>query len=129
MFKYTIGNGITIRFPGKPSEEIRAMLKANGFRWQPRAQEWFRGRVSGAADFLTALDRRMNPDRPDGACWCCGDARGFFRPEGPATPVYCDDCNKARLEQMANARRGRCDDDPIGVDRLWEDSCRDRCGL
>jgi hypothetical protein len=36
------GNRIQIIFPSKPSEEIRAILKHNGFRWSPRNMAWQR---------------------------------------------------------------------------------------
>ncbi|MCH7761621.1 DUF3560 domain-containing protein, partial [candidate division TA06 bacterium] len=29
-------NRVQVRFPGKPSEEVRSRLKSNGFRWSPR---------------------------------------------------------------------------------------------
>jgi len=83
--------GVTVCFPDRPNAEILAMLKANGFRWNPADRIWHRRAVSGAADFLTALDRKLNPARPDGACWKCGRP-GRFRNYGAATPVYCDDC-------------------------------------
>ena len=112
--------GVIVRFPdGRPPADVLAMLKANGFRWSPGGKFWFRRTVSGAADFLAALDRKCNPGRPDGACWRCQAPEGFFRPQGAATPVYCDACHKA-----LNA--------PPQTDRFdldYEDQCRDTCGL
>ena len=35
-------NRVQILFPGKPSDEIRARLKSNGFRWSPTAGAWQR---------------------------------------------------------------------------------------
>lgn len=35
-------NRVQMIFPGKPSEEIRARLKSNGFRWSPTAGAWQR---------------------------------------------------------------------------------------
>src|SRR5207249_3805182 len=89
-FTHRIGPDMRIRFSDKPDVTIRGMLKANGFRWSPAGREWWRARVAGAADFLAALDRAIHPRRPDGACWRCNAAEGFFRPQGAATPVYCD---------------------------------------
>jgi len=121
-FKSTIGqDGVRVAFSEKPPDAIRSILKANGFRWQPGAGHWWRRRVAGSADFLTALERRVNPGKPDGACWECGAPEGFFRPQGAAAPVYCDACH-ARHEQPA----------PMGgidVDLAYEDACRDACGL
>ena len=37
----TAKNGIEISFPGKPSEEIRTSLKANGFRWGKFNKVWY----------------------------------------------------------------------------------------
>jgi hypothetical protein len=120
--------GVIVRFPdGKPPADVLAMLKASGFRWSPGAKLWFRRTISGAADFLAALDRKCNPGRPDGACWTCGEP-GYFRPEGAATPVYCDACHAEhrRLHEERAAKREN-HDDPI--DRMYEDQCRDVCGL
>jgi hypothetical protein len=124
--------GVTIRFSDKPAAEIRAMLKANDFRWSPSDQSWNRRGVTGAADFLAALDRKLNPGRPDGACWNCKAPGGFFRPDGPATPVYCAACWQAILDQRAaesatRRRRGRRHDDPL--DLAYEDRCAEACGF
>jgi hypothetical protein len=132
-FKYSIARGcVSLRFDAKPSEDIRAALKANGFRWSPGEGIWWRRKVTGSADFLTWLEKACNPGRPDGACWDCGDARGFFRGYGAATPVYCDACEKTHREAERAAwaaAKTRCPDDPMGVDTLYEDTCRDQCGL
>jgi hypothetical protein len=115
-FTHSIGPDVRIRFSAKPDEGVRAMLKANGFRWSPSAGLWWRRRITGAADFLTALDRRLNPDRPDGACWACKAPNGFFRPQGAFTPVFCDDCWRRRQQ-------------PDSTDLAYEDGCREACGL
>jgi hypothetical protein len=119
QFTYHIESSDTrITFPAKPSEAIRALLKGAGFRWSPSAGCWWRRGCKGAADFNTALDRKLNPGRPDGACWKCQSPHGFFRPQGAATPVYCDTCH---------AEHGKTDYD--GFDLDYEDRCRDACGL
>src|SRR5947207_7456509 len=87
---------VSVMFTAKPEERLRSMLKANGFRWSPRGGFWWRRRVEGFADFLAALDWAINPNRPDGACWDCKSPQGFFRPQGAATPVYCDQCHAKR---------------------------------
>lgn len=115
-FSHSIGPDLRITFSEKPPEPIRALLKGAGFRWSPGAGCWWRRGVRGAADFLAALDRRLNPGKPDGACWSCQAPEGFFRANGPATPVYCDACWK-RMKQ------------PDAFDLAYEDSCRDACGL
>ena len=118
QFTHSIGPDTRITFPSKPAAEIRAMLKRAGFRWSPSAGCWWRRGCKGAADFIGALDRKMNPDRPDGACWRCQSPQGFFRPQGAATPVYCDQCHKA----LTATQRDRFDLD-------YEDRCRGACGL
>ena len=98
-FRHEISRGnVTLTFPEKPSEQVRSILKAHGFRWNPTAGQWWRARVTGAADVIGAIDRALNPDRPDGACWKCGQP-GRFRPRGAATPVYCDACAAASAQQ------------------------------
>jgi hypothetical protein len=87
-----------ITFSEKPPEDVRAMLKANGFRWSP-AGMWWRSKAEGAADFLAALDRKIGPRRPDGNCWRCQSPEGYFRPRGAATPVWCDACAAAVAER------------------------------
>jgi len=124
-FKSYIGQGgVRLSFSDKPPEAIRSILKANGFRWQPPLAPavpgyWWRRGTAGAADFLTALERRVNPAKPDGACWSCQAPNGFFRPQGAAAPVLCDACHAKRQDRP----------DPMGVDGAFEDRCRDTCGL
>lgn len=99
-------SGVTIAFADKPSDGIRSALKANGFRWSPAGQVWWRRRVTGAADLITYLDRIMHPDRPDGNCWSCGQP-GKFRPRGAATPVLCNACHAIDIAHDASAKGGR----------------------
>jgi hypothetical protein len=122
-------DGVTIRFPSKPDEDIRAALKAAGFRWSSGGY-WWRRKVVGTADFLTALEKRLNPGVPDGACHQCGDERGFWRSWAACTFLYCDECWKAYRDQReGQTSKHRCHDDPMGVDTLYEDQCRQQCGL
>jgi hypothetical protein len=97
--------GVTVQFADRPSSDILAMLKANGFRWNPADKLWHRRKVAGAADFLTALDRALNPNHPDGACWQCGKP-GRFRNYGAASPVLCDYC--ASQGGACSALAARC---------------------
>ncbi|HLW66359.1 MAG TPA: hypothetical protein VKS79_13680 [Gemmataceae bacterium] len=113
-----VASEVRIAFNEKPDERIRSMLKANGFRWSPVAGLWWRRRVTGAADFLAALDRAISPRRPDGVCWRCQAPEGFFRPYGAATPVYCDACHAALSAPKIDR-----------IDLEYEDRCRDACGL
>ena len=43
-----------------------------------------------------------------------------------ATPVHCDACHAAVMQQVDLASERA---DPMGVDRAYEDSCRNACGL
>lgn len=127
QFTYTIGPDTRIAFPSKPSEAIRAILKGAGFRWSPSTACWWRRGCQGAADFIAALDRAMNPGRPDGACWRCTSPQGFFRPQGAATPIYCDACHA-----QAKAGKGPLGTEDGAFDRFdldFEDRCRATCGL
>jgi hypothetical protein len=123
-----IGGGIVrISFESKPPATIRDALKRNKFRWYGACQEWQARVWNGAADFLGWLEKAMNPGKPDGACWVCQSAEGFFRPEGAATPVRCNECqaevNRAKKELE------RQESDYLNVDRQYEDDCARRCGL
>ena len=96
---YSFMGGATIWFDTKPPDDVRQILRAHGFRWRPASQRWWRRRVRGAANVLGAVEKALAPKRPDGRpvkpdgkCWRCGDADGWFRSYGPATPVYCDAC-------------------------------------
>jgi hypothetical protein len=51
-------NRVQIVFDGKPSEEIRKKLKANGFRWSPKKQVWQRQRNTN----VVALAKRLVAD-------------------------------------------------------------------
>lgn len=91
--------GVSVEFDSKPCERVRSILKASGFRWNGRI--WNRRRVKGAADVLDAIRKAIEPKRPDGRpvrpdgpCWTCKAADGYFRNRGAAAPVLCDRCAK-----------------------------------
>lgn len=44
-----VGKWVWIDFPTKPSAEIRASLKAMGFRWSHRRQQWANSCKAGAS--------------------------------------------------------------------------------
>ena len=102
---WQISGGVRVRFSARPPETVLSMLKASGFRWCRALGEWTRQRTAGAADLLERIDRALDPDRPDGACWHCG-APGRFRNRGAATPVFCDACNELDLESRNQTGRG-----------------------
>jgi hypothetical protein len=113
-YEVSFTGGVTIRFPAKPVDAVRSLLKAHGFRFV--RGEWYRRSARGAADMLARLDRILEPGKPDGACWKCNNPRGFFRPHGPFTPVYCDACHAAL-------------NTPDPSDLAYEDQCARACGL
>jgi hypothetical protein len=117
-FKHCIGPDTRLTFSDKPDAAIRALLKGAGFRWAPSGGFWWRRGVRGAADFIGALEKRIGPRRPDGACWRCQAPDGFFRPQGAATPVYCDQCHQALTAPQSDR-----------FDLDYEDRCRGACGL
>jgi len=98
-FTHQFGPGayMSLKFSGKPSEAVRAVLKSWGCRWSPASGEWWRGKVSGGADLVEAvrkcIDREAGIRRPDGACWICKAEAGFFRNRGAAAPLWCDACD------------------------------------
>ena len=85
--KYTIATGqVTVSFDQKPPAEALAILKAHGFRWNRNSRSWWRRKVTGAADIIGDIQKRIEPKRPDGSCWGCGSPEGYFRARGAATP-------------------------------------------
>jgi hypothetical protein len=139
-FTYSIGPDVRIRFSAKPDDRIRSMLKYNGFRWSPGAGLWWRRRISGAADFLSALDLALNGPRK-AKCWMCGSPDGHFRSEGAATPVRCDECQAKFIAQreavtgthenlrLPSGKSTFVHSHPDRSDLDYEDRCRDACGL
>ena len=103
--EWQIAAGVRVRFSARPPDAVLALLRVNGFRWCRPSGEWTRRRVVGTADLLGRIDRMLNPDRPDGACWKCG-APGRFRNRGAATPVFCDDCDSLDVESRNLTGRG-----------------------
>jgi hypothetical protein len=91
-FTYRIGPDVQIQFNEKPPANVRACLKAHGFSWSPRAGLWWRRKVTGAAEVLEGLRRLIEPRKPVAPCWTCKNSDGYFRNEGAATPVRCDQC-------------------------------------
>jgi hypothetical protein len=90
--------GVEISFDAKPSAAIRSALKYQGFRWSPAAQTWSAQRwTSAGVEAIENMERRERGERrpPDGTCWKCKAAPGWFRPFGAATPVYCDACHES----------------------------------
>lgn len=110
------------KFAEKPPEAIRNILKGYGYRWSPAGQVWYAHRATGYANCCAALDAyiRIQSGAPDGQCWECQSPQGFFRNYGAATPVYCDACH---------AKHNKPTSPFIDVDRLYEDSCAEQCGL
>lgn len=98
-YRITFVRGIEFWFSEKPSEPVRSLLKSAGFRWDPRDACW---RIRGGIDvdaFCKRLDKLTDPDapaKPDAPCWTCGDSNGFFRKQGPFTPIYCNACHEVR---------------------------------
>ena len=55
-------NGIELYFDGKPSEEIREVLKANGFRWAKFNKAWYTKDTSKARDFIQSFTGSSSED-------------------------------------------------------------------
>ena len=134
--KWEISCGtVRVSFDARPPAEVIAMLKSAGFRWNPPGKFWWRKKISGSGDFITALEKQVqriaDPNRPDGDCWRCGKP-GKFRNYGAATPVYCDDCEHARRESEARSHPSHDNssvEDRACGDWAYEDRCAEQCGL
>ena len=53
-------NGLQLHFPSKPSEEIRAELKAAGWRWSFRNGCWYHRDTPANQDFAERFVARLN---------------------------------------------------------------------
>lgn len=88
----------TFTFDGKPSEEVRGILKRNGFRWSPSCGYWWRRGVPGSVEISEAIHKVENRGKPDGNCHKCGQP-GRWRQYAARTYLYCDDCNAELTSQ------------------------------
>lgn len=95
-----------IRFPAKPSDAVRSMLKSHGARWNPRASVWYLSRGHFSPSFVAALTHAVNGTVPEpdySPCWQCKGDKGIMRNHGPSAPVYCDACYvPIKAEREAN---------------------------
>jgi prefoldin subunit 5 len=51
-------NRVMLLFDGKPGEEIRTLLKANGFKWSPTREAWIRG-LNNAGIYHASVVRKV----------------------------------------------------------------------
>jgi len=58
-------NGLQLHFPAKPSEEIRAELKAAGWRWSFRNGCWYHRDTPANLDFAERFVARLNAGAAD----------------------------------------------------------------
>lgn len=58
----TESNRINLYFDGKPEEEVRRVLKSNGFRWSPSFSCWTRQLTNEAEHSLERIKRELNID-------------------------------------------------------------------
>ncbi|HEV2327635.1 MAG TPA: hypothetical protein VGY56_02475 [Verrucomicrobiae bacterium] len=56
----TAKNGLQLHFPGKPSDEIRAELKAAGWRWSFKNGYWYHRDIPANRDFAERFIIRLN---------------------------------------------------------------------
>jgi len=56
----TSSNRINLYFEGKPEEDVRNVLKRNGFRWSPKFTCWTRQMTSEAESSLRRIKKELN---------------------------------------------------------------------
>jgi len=76
-------DGIELRFPNKPSDEIRSRLKSHGWRWSRFSSCWYKRYSQGEMNFATSLASDARPpgcapatelvslNPPEAECSCC----------------------------------------------------------
>jgi hypothetical protein len=58
-------NGVELRFPGRPADEILETLKAHGFRWSKFQRLWYARQSPGTLALATQLaSAEKEPDKP-----------------------------------------------------------------
>ena len=153
QFRYVIGPDTRITFPDKPSEAIRSLLKGAGFRWSPSAGCWWRRGFVAPWTSSPRWNARSARASRTALAGCARAAEGFFRNEGAATPVRCNQCQAVAVywESLPTAERERlrklsqtselgaaqlaysCRPDaspqPDRFDLDYEERCRETCGL
>ena len=106
------------KFPGTCRDCQRTLPKG--------AQIAYHGRGAGIS---CATACKAAPREPDGTCWACKSAPGFFRNRGAAAPVWCDACNvKLSANDFRNRDHSSHEDRACG-DTAYEDACARACGL
>lgn len=55
-------NRLQLKFPGKPDEKTRSILKSNGFRWSPREGAWQRQLTGNAEYSLKRISEQLKAD-------------------------------------------------------------------
>ena len=58
-------DGVEIRFPGKPSEDVRSQLKENGFRWSRFSTAWYAKRNSKTLAFAYGIVTTAVQEQPE----------------------------------------------------------------
>jgi hypothetical protein len=53
-------NRLQLKFDGKPSENVRSILKSNGFRWSPREGAWQRQLGANSEGSLSRVVEKLN---------------------------------------------------------------------
>jgi hypothetical protein len=56
-------NRVRLTFPGKPSEEIRALLRSYGFVWSPTAGAWQRKANDTARHWAAVIAKKLAAER------------------------------------------------------------------
>ncbi len=131
------GRQSIMKFDGKPSAAIRDTLKSYSYRWSPAGMYWYCFKCSADKHIAATRAVELVEKGSHGTCQKCKAAPGRYRRMGWNEPemLLCEKC--CRHDQWHPApdslERSRIQSERLSApdysDTLYEDQCRNACGL